>query len=245
MNPLTHEEIQELLGAYALHALDPDEVEIVEQHLEGCPRCQQEVRGHREVTALLGNTGGAAPDGLWDKISTQLEEAPPPMRLSLPEGEGQVLALEPRRRERSTRFVAAALGAAAAVVIGVLGAQVVRQDDRISSLEASLDGSAVTDADVATLVSTDGAVRTDAVLLANGTGYLLADDLPPLTEEQTYQLWGMTSHGLISLGVLGAKPTDVVPFQAGHDVSGLAITQEVAGGVTQSTNDAVVAGEFG
>ena len=245
MNHLTHDEIQELLGAYALHALEPDEVEIVEQHLEGCPRCQQEVRGHREVTALLANTGGAAPDGLWDKISTQLEEAPPPMRLSLPEGEAQVIALAPRRRERSNRFVAAAVGTAAAVVIGLLGAQVVRQDNRISSLEAALDGSSIADADTATLVSAHGDLRTDAVLLANGTGYLLTDDLPPLTEAQTYQLWGVTAHGLISLGLLGAEPTDVVPFQAGHDVSGLAITQEVAGGVTQSTNDAVVEGEFG
>ena len=84
MNPWrSHDEIAELLGAYALHAVEPDEVELVEAHLEGCPRCRAEVAAHREVAALLGNSGGDAPDGLWERIASRLEEAPPPMRLSL------------------------------------------------------------------------------------------------------------------------------------------------------------------
>ena len=71
MNPLAHEDIQELLGAYALHAVDPDEAEVVERHLEGCPRCRAEVEGHREVATLIGNSGGDAPDGLWDRIASR------------------------------------------------------------------------------------------------------------------------------------------------------------------------------
>ena len=49
---------------------------------------------------------------------------------------------------------------------------------------------------------------------------------------------------MISLGLLGAEPGRVMPFLAGDDVSGLAVTQEVAGGVPQSDNPAIVAGEF-
>jgi anti-sigma-K factor RskA len=243
---LSHEEIQELLGAYALHAVDPDEQAIIELHLEDCPRCQQEVRGHREVAALLGNSGGIAPDGLWDRIAGQLEESPPPMRLSLPEGQGNVIPLAARPRGRSNRFVVGAIGAAAALVIGLLGAQVLRQDDRINDLETALDGTSITGASVATLTSPDGDLSAQAVVLSNGTGYLLASELPGLTVEQTYQLWGITDTGVVSLGVLGAAPGALVPFQAGEvdQFSGLAITPEVAGGVEQPAHEPVVVGEF-
>ncbi len=36
---VSHEQVQELLGAYALDALDGDEAAPVEPHLTGCPRC--------------------------------------------------------------------------------------------------------------------------------------------------------------------------------------------------------------
>jgi hypothetical protein len=138
------------------------------------------------------------------------------------------------------------MGAAAAVVIAVLGVQVVQQDDRIEDLEAAMEGSSVTDAEVARLVSDDGAVSVPAVLLPNGTGYLLTQDLPGLSADRTYQLWGVTDGGgVISLGLLGAEPGRVAPFQAGHEVSGLAVTDEVAPGVPSSKNPAVVSGEFG
>lgn len=234
-----------MLGVYALHALDPEEQNLVEEHLEDCPRCQQEVRGHREVATLLGNTGGVAPEGLWDRIASRLEELPPPMRLSLSDGQGNVILLAARRRERTNRFVAAAVGAAAVILVGLLGTQVVRQGSRIEDLESAMNGSSVAAAGVATLSSPDGSISADAVLLSDGTGLLLAEDLPGLTGEETYQLWGVTDTGVISLGLLGAEPGKVMPFLAGDDVSGLAVTQEVAGGVPQSDNPAVVAGEFG
>jgi hypothetical protein len=245
VNPRSHEEIQELLGAYALHAVEPDEADLVERHLEECPRCRAEVAGHREVATLLGNTGGDAPAGLWDRIASQLEEAPPPMRLPLPAGEAaDVVPLARRRPDRGNRFVLAAVGAAAAVVIGALGVQVVRQDDRIGELEAAVGGSALADATVATLTSSDGSMSAEAVLLPNGTGYLLAGDLPALSEDETYQLWGVTDQGTVSLGLLGAEPGALMPFQAGDDqrVSALAITQEVAGGVVATENEAIVVG---
>lgn len=249
----THEDIQDLLGVYALHALEPDEAQLVEDHLEGCPRCRSEVQGHREVATLLGNTGGDAPEGLWDRISSQLEEAPPPMRLALPEGEGSVIPLASRQR-RSPRFVTAALGAAAALVIGVLGAQVVRQEDRINSLNAALEDDAVLTAanlaladpegDQIQLASSDGTVAAPAVLLPNGAGYLLAHQLEELDESLTYQLWGVTESGVVSLGLLGASPNDVVSFQVSDEVAGLAITEEVSGGVAVTENQPVLAGEF-
>lgn len=72
-----HEELQGLLGAYALDAVEPDEAEALERHLTTCPRCRNELADHREVAALLGYAGVPAPSGVWDRIIASLEETPP------------------------------------------------------------------------------------------------------------------------------------------------------------------------
>ena len=79
--PLTdaqHREIQELLGAYALDAVDKDVAEVIDQHLEECVKCSVEVAQHHEVAGLLANSGGASPAGLWDGIAARLNGASPP-----------------------------------------------------------------------------------------------------------------------------------------------------------------------
>jgi hypothetical protein len=250
---LSHDEIVELLGAYALNAVEPDERTIVEEHLEDCPRCRAEVQEHVWVATRLGNSGGDAPDGLWERIAGTLEEAAPPMRLSLPVGEARVIPLAQRRR-RVPRAVAAGIGIAAAGLIGVLGLQVDRQDNRIESLEESLASDAFLraathafadpDAARADLVGADGSIAASAALLEDGSGYVMADGLPTLGDDRTYQLWGQTTSGLVSLGLLGSTPNEVVAFQSGDDVTALAITEEHAGGVIQSSNPPVVIGRL-
>lgn len=254
MSEPSHEEISELLGAYALHAVDPDERDRVERHLAGCPRCQAEVRDHREVAALLGNSGGDAPDGLWDRIASTLEETPPPLRLRVA---GTTPATSPARRATGPVgwVAAAALAAAAVAVIALLGVKVVRQDDQIDRISQALADDAVLGAANLALVdpaatesrltSPDGSLAVPVVVLPNGTGYLMAGDLPALDPDRTYQLWGQTGSGLISLGLLGADPPAVLPFQVSGEVAALAITEEVAGGVAQSSNAPALLGRLG
>jgi hypothetical protein len=148
----------------------------------------------------------------------------------------------------------AAATAAAALVIGVLGVQVVRQDQRIDELRTALGSEtmlraanlALTDpgAHQARLRSVDGTVTATAVVLPDGTGYLMAEDMPALARDRTYQLWGQTSGGLISLGLLGSHPAAVVAFQATDGVAALAITDERAPGVVSSTNPPALAGHL-
>ena len=79
---MTHDEAEQLLGAYALDATSVEEREQVEAHLAGCPRCQAEVASHREVTAMLAvGLGGEAPAGLWDKVAAATFSARPPPQL--------------------------------------------------------------------------------------------------------------------------------------------------------------------
>lgn len=254
-----HDEIAELLGAYALDAVDPDERALVDGHLAECPRCRAELHDHLGVAAMLGNTGGDAPEGLWERIASTLEESPPPMRLILPPvgdpgpSSTKVVPLASRRRVAG-RLAVASLGAAAALVIGVLGVKVVQQDDELDRISSALEADTMLSAaNIAlldpksvqtTLTSPDGEVSVAAVVLPNGTGYLMADSLPALDGERTYQLWGQTGGGLISLGLLGSEPGKVVPFQVGDEVAALAITEEVSGGVAQSANPPTVLGRF-
>lgn len=54
---MTHDQIKELLAAYALDALDPDENAIVKSHLaEGCSSCQQQLAEFESVSGLIGLT---------------------------------------------------------------------------------------------------------------------------------------------------------------------------------------------
>ena len=248
-----HETISELLGAYALHAVDPAERTEIERHLEECPRCRAEVAEHQWVATQLGNSGGDAPDGLWDRIAGTLEESAPPMRLDLPAPGGAIIPLAGRRR-RGNRIVVGAVAAAAAAVIAVLGVQVVAQDDRIEDLEVALEDEALMSAANLALAnpaaartqlaSPDGSIEVAAVLLPDGTGYLMAQDMPELDADRTYQLWGQTESGLISLGVLGREPNEIVGFQAAGGVEALAITEEQAPGVERSANAPALAGTF-
>ena len=54
---MTHDEIQDLLGAYALDAVDDDVRALVEEHIADCARCRAEVQEHREVATLLAHIG--------------------------------------------------------------------------------------------------------------------------------------------------------------------------------------------
>lgn len=247
----THDEIAELLGVYALDAVDDDERAAVEAHLQTCPRCAAEVAEHREVAAQLANDGGAAPDGVWQRIFDSLEETPPPFELVRPRGgagtgptPATVTSLAERRSLRTWLPLSAA--AAVLVVVGLVAGVVVgdRGDGSRRSME-EIVAAALDDPDAATvpLRSADDGIEALAVVQPDGSGFLMGDDLPELDESQTYQLWGIRDGTAISLGILGSSP-DVVAFHADGPIEALAVTAEAAGGVERSANDPVVVGEL-
>ncbi len=249
---LSRRELDELLGAYALDAVDDDEREQVEAYLDRTPEARSLVAEYRETAALLAHSGTEAPPGLWERIEQTLEEEPPQLATPLP---GGVVAFE-SRRTRLRRRIAVAVGVAAAVVVvGSLTVKVVRQDDRIAELgrEAG-NGSVLAAAETAsrdphavrvTLSSTDGALEARAVYLPDGDGFLVENNLRPLAPDRTYQLWAFLGDpGMerpISAGVLGPDP-GVTAFRVRGPVAGLAITDEEAPGAVSPSNPALVQG---
>jgi hypothetical protein len=263
--PMSIPEIEELLGAYALDALEPDERAIVDQHLASCPRCRAELADHLEVAALLGNTGAPAPEGVWSRIAASLEEPPPALRLAVapvePAAAGAstvptvvtpaatVVDLSARTRRR-TRVLIGAVAGAVLVIVG-LGAQIVHQERRIDDMAAAISAQGLQSDMVRamsdpnshkmTLASPTGEpMSAAAVMTESGRGYFMATAMPALADDQTYQLWGVMADGqVVSLGVLGHDP-HMAAFQASGGLRGLAVTEEVKGGVPASHNPAVL-----
>ena len=151
----THDEIEELLGAYALDALEPEETALVERHLRECIRCVIEVGQHHEVTGLLANSGGNASAELWHKIAQRLDvppEVPSWDRLAarldpatVPEAvprfeppSAEVIELDQtRRRHRWMVRTASLVAAAAAVLAVVLGVQVNHLNHQVNALSST------------------------------------------------------------------------------------------------------------
>ena len=238
---LTPDEIADLLPAYALDAVDDDERAAVEAHLAAHPEQRDEVGDLQVAASMLAHAGGPPPEGVWERLESMIATTPPPPRLVPP------AVLSPRsapvtqtarpdpRPDRRWRWLAAA-AAVVALVFGGLWLADRGGGGGGAADTASLAATAATapDARHASLVDDSGTTRATAVVTTDGTGYLTSE-LPPAPAGHTYQLWGITRTGTVSLGVLGRDP-GTVAFKAAVPTQSLAITTEVAGGVPVSHN---------
>jgi hypothetical protein len=229
---MNHPEVAELLGAYALDAVEGDEAAEIERHLHECPRCRAELAGHREVAALLGNSGADAPGEIWDRIAAQIaigggvpHEVPAPAI-----GRAEVVPMESADKARAERagvarqgerrrpggwFAVALAGAAAAllVVAVVAGAQISHLDGEVHSLQgAILNGTVSAEAlavengphQSVTLESTSANWHAETVIAPDNEAFVVSSDMAPLSLDQTYQLWALVNGRPVSLGVAGA-----------------------------------------
>jgi len=239
---MTHEELQELLGAYALDAVDAEEAAAIEVHLLECPRCRAEVAELREVAGLLSQSGADAPDGVWERIASSLTEPPPPLRLEVQ---------RERRLLRGQPLQLIALTAAAAVLV-VLGFSVVRLRGQVDDLRAAAAQASDTSevalaaayaigapgARIARLAG-GGDQTAVAVLTPTGQGYFLGAELPEL-RRGIYELWGATASGQVTS--LGTFPgPGVYAFTTDPSVQVVMVTEEDAP-VRAPTRPAIVTG---
>ncbi len=228
-------ELDELLGAYALDAVDADERRRVEDYLEANPRAAAEVRDHREVATMLAFSGADAPDELWDRIAGEIEEQAPPPGAEL----AKVLSMDDSpRRKRMAAVAPWLVSAAAAVIVGLVAFGLADRADAPNDPMSSAIETARGDRDsvVTTLVSDASDASAEAIIDQDGHGFVIARDLPTLPSDQTYQLWGVVEDGqVISLGIFGPNP-EIETFTVEGVVSALAITIEQSPGVVSDGN---------
>lgn len=244
----TDPELDSLLGAYALDALDADERARVEAYLLVNARARDEVDELRESAAALAaaqGDAGTAPPEVWNQISRAIDDETAPTYTPYdPRDE-----LAARRARRSWHGVDWAVVAAVAATIIALAlvAQVISLSRRIDHTPTTGEKAAAAGFDRAghvrgarhgALTNDNGTQVARVVVLPDGSGYLKNDGMAPLDPDHTYQLWAMSGPAddpvAVSEGVLGPSP-GAASFRAAPGVNGFAITVEQAGGVPQST----------
>jgi anti-sigma-K factor RskA len=261
---ISHEHASELLGAYALDAVDGEEAAELERHLGSCPRCQAELDSLREVAAAMGNSVEPLPEGLWSSIADQLrkyqpeDEEPPPMpklAVSRP-APFKAPASGRTRRARSVVLLVSAVAVAASAVAVVLGIDLLHSQNNVTSLQQAATHQAATarrtPAQVAlhtpghrvvTLENGAHDQLAQFVIVPSGRGYLVSSHLPALGNGQTYQLWGVAGSTPISLGLLGSTPSGSTFTIAGAGfTSKLALTAEPEGGSVAPTGAILASG---
>jgi hypothetical protein len=132
-------------------------------------------------------------------------------------------------------------------LVAILGAKVLDLDRRLDrvtgeGLEAAA-AAALVDPEATRIVlrSEDRSLAVDAVVLPDGTGYLVSDNLAALPSSRTYQLWAMADGRAISAGVLGPDP-GVVAFRISDVTDSLAVTEETGPGADQPSGPPLVRG---
>ncbi len=207
---MTHEDMRDLVPAYAVDALEPEEARAFEAHLQECEDCQEEVTRLQEVAAQLA-TGVAA------------VEPPPWLR-------EQVLAsVRPRPAVVPTRWWQLRLAAAAAVILllgvgllaeyqrsRVLTAQVAALSARLAAQESVL---AVLSSPTGRTTTLSGSVQANVHFMydrATGQGALVVTNLRDPGARFVYQLWLITGQEPQSVRVFrpAAGQPVVIPVNA-------------------------------
>jgi anti-sigma-K factor RskA len=206
MKELGHDEIDELLGAYALEALPPEEIRLVEAHLRTCAAHREMAARFRETVAgLASNVPERQPSAqLRDRILQAIGREASGGLIGEPERPARPVVVPSERAAgapRSAWSPARAALAAAAVLLAFLGGIGV---DRLTTKPAQLAwvfaGNAQAPGAVVSL--TYFRDRKQAVLAATG--------LPALPEGKIYEIWLFKNGTAVDAGTSGVAGGQLV-----------------------------------
>ncbi|MBK0331672.1 anti-sigma factor [Brachybacterium sp. MASK1Z-5] len=221
-----HENLESLVAAYALDALDPSESAEVEAHLATCPECRELADSLRETTVDLSQGLESTPpaalrDRILEAVSADQDAHETPEEPRLPR----------RPRRRTVLAGGFALAASALVATGLVVARPWRsqEDKDIDEVLAADDAREYTTTWRSARIT---AVRSPSL----GSAVLKVEDLPAVTAGKDYQAWSKMSDGPVSAGLL--RPDDdgnARTLLSAGSAEGAAISLEPAGGSEQPT----------
>jgi anti-sigma factor RsiW len=206
--------VHDLIAAYALDALEPDEARSYEDHLSGCVHCREELASLQAAAGALafGAESARPPDSLRDRIlDTARAERP------------NVRPLRPRGFRLGVREALAVAAVAVAAVVG-LAVWNVSLHDRLDRARQALRG-----------VPLNGA--NGSVVVGNGSAALVVSDLARAPAGKTYEAWVVKGGQATPAGTFTGGGRTIVfrltrPLPAGAVV---AVTIERSGGVDRPT----------
>jgi anti-sigma-K factor RskA len=268
---MTHDDLHDSTGAYALGLLQGQERTAFEAHLAACAQCQAEVRAFAGVTRALDQAveQHEPPAALRERVLARVPQSREQRPSALPADRG-----EPRPGSPAlARWLAIAASIAAIAI--ALHAMTLRQrvrelerdlaDERASTsalqrdLDAARARTLVTERMAFVLASSD-VTRVDLAgqspapravgraFWSPTQGLIFSADLPPAPPGRDYQLWVVTRGGPVSAGLLrSGLPRGlslVTSTLVAPDPQALAVTLEPAGGVAAPTGPMYLVGKL-
>ncbi len=241
---MDHERFDELKGAFVLGALPEGERRELEEYLAAHPERQAEIDELSTVVGLLA-------------LSPQEQEPPPELRRSIMgvvEAEAERPRAEPRESglARIREFLGArtlALGAAALLVIGLFSWNMLLQGEvqdlqgRVQSLQNQPQKPQMVELGGA---GTEQGARAELVALGGDRAVLVAEDMPPVPEGKTYQIWVIENDVPQPSGLFEPSEGSVaaVVEHPLDNADAVAVTVEPKGGSPEPTSDPMLAAKL-
>jgi len=240
-----HDAIRDLLGAYALGAVDADERRQVEAHLQSCADCREElvrhtavIAGLERVAADLGPEQAAHLMDVDGKAHSGVHEPPSPQHRASPRRRGVVIGL--------------GIGALLSFVVSAATVTVMTRQ-RLERVEGRLARATQIEQVVALATDRDSrvvhlstaveGVSLDVVVVSDGNALVWKNRLPLLPAQRSYFLWAVVAGQWVPIGRLdpGGEP-QVMHVPAGANA--MVVTEERSTGQPEGTRT-VVAGVLG
>jgi anti-sigma factor RsiW len=229
--------IHELTAGYALDALDPEERQAFEEHLEECDRCREELSAFWKVTSSLALAAtGPEPRGeLRERILAATRAEPQ-----------NVIPFRRRVALPSTRVISAVAAAAAVAAIALGGWAVSLHgrlgdaNDRVAAEQSSL--AIISDPAARTVSLAKGQGRL--VVAPGGRAVMVVDGLAAAPSGKAYEVWVITGTTPKRAGLFHGGNRSIVRVVGNvgtHAV--VAVTLERAGGVNAPTTTPLVASQ--
>ena len=227
------DELHDLVAPYALDALEPDEREAFDRHLDGCAECREQLAELQVATDALAYAESAEPPV---ELRKRILDA------ARSENGAKVIQFPRRRWLFPATAVAAAAAAVLAVGVGLWATSLSRDLDRERTAKESYAQAIEllrSDAKLTQLASGQGGL----LVAPDGEAALVVCNLQPAPKEKTYEAWviqGETPRpaGLFRGGGGGCSPVLLDrPVPRGSQV---AVTLEQSGGVDRPTGPLLV-----
>ncbi len=242
MNGMDHRRFEELKDAYVLGALDEEERQEFEEYLAAHPEREAEVEELGAVAGLLA-------------LSPQEHDPSVQLRSRILEAVGGEAPQAGEERPSALAWIGEflnvrtlALGAAALLVIGLFSWNMLLREEmqnlqgRVQSLQSQpqepqmvkLGGT-----------GTKQGARAELVTLEGDRAVLVVEDMPPVPEGKTYQIWVIEDDIPKPSGLFEPKQ-DSVAAVVEHPLEGgdvIAVTVEPEGGSPKPTTEPMLAAE--
>jgi anti-sigma-K factor RskA len=213
---LRPDELRDLLGAYALDALDADEHARVEEYVLHDPDARAELHQLEHAVAWLGHASPRPSDAAWEAVRVEMDRDLVADRGADPAPVVDLAARRARPRWQQITALAAAVALVVALGVGMV------------SVFSSDGGSGTT---TVALAAPDGRVAVTARMHDDGTGTIVRSSLPVAPAGHEYQLWSQAkpTASMRSAGLLGPNP-DGEHIRVPAHAHRIAISVEPTGG---------------